>query len=143
MDLLGFSNYTQTDTNSALILLENQQLILNQKIADNKIHPEDSYHDEEEKLLAERCLIDSFEYFLPFSDSVFIIATSPDKFVKQLSCFLLECFRLTADSYSNPEDEKNPTEINNKGKVKIEKIKEDDLIGSLFIKNPARQSMNN
>ena len=71
LDILGFGNHTYTNVEEALELLSNYQTIINQKIIDNDLHPPPSYSIELQEL-SKQNIVDSFEYFLPFSDSVFI-----------------------------------------------------------------------
>jgi len=111
LDLLGFSNYTLTDTAGALNLLKDYRTILNQKVTDNKLHPAESYPPELQKPV-EKCLVDSFEYFLPFSDSIFIVSSEPNKFIRQLSCFLLECFKFsTSHLHTFSTNKEEPTVV--------------------------------
>jgi hypothetical protein len=131
LDLLGFRDYTLTDTMGAHRLLINYQTILNQKMIDQKSHPASSYPSMGLQETAEKHLIDSFEYFLPFSDSIFIISNKPDKFIKQISSLLLDCFILTSDVYAAPENKGSPTEVtrtsvelDNEGKLKTSESKE-------------------
>ena len=63
------------------------------------------------KELVERSGIDSFEHFLPFSDSIFISGEDPSMFAMQLGHFVLNCFRFTARHYMQPEDRANPTRV--------------------------------
>jgi hypothetical protein len=59
----------------------------------------------------ERTGTDSFEHFLPFSDSIFLSSTDPSKFILQLGHFVLNCFRFTAAHYLRPEEPADPTLI--------------------------------
>lgn len=102
LDILGFGNHTYTNVEEALELLSDYQTIINQKIIDNKLHPPSSYSNQLQDL-AKQNIVDSFEYFLPFSDSLFIQSSTANDFVKQISSFLLDCFLLKSNNYSNPE----------------------------------------
>lgn len=110
LDILGFGNHTYINIEEALELLSDYQTIINQKIIDNKLHPPSSYSKDLQEL-AKQNVVDSFEYFLPFSDSLFIQSSSPNDFVKQISSFLLDCFLLKSNSYSNPEDPSDPSKV--------------------------------
>jgi len=91
LDVLGFKNYLSTDIDSALdILFEIHSMI---------------------KSPYDLKTIDSFENFIPFSDSIFISSTEPNKFVEQISSFLVDCFFINASYYRSPVDSTNPTKI--------------------------------
>ncbi|MCX6582916.1 MAG: hypothetical protein NT166_22295 [Candidatus Aminicenantes bacterium] len=92
LDLLAFSHRVRENTKEALEIFTNYQTILESKIRDGKTHPPDSYQNENLKKLASERLIDSFNYFLPFSDSIFIVGEDPDLFLKQIGHFVLACF---------------------------------------------------
>lgn len=109
LDVLGFSNYTKEDTDGAVRLLGHQELILNLKLQDGKLYPASKYPDASLATTAESHLVDSFKHFLPFSDSIFLVSEDPDKFAKQLSNFLIECFMLIGHVFDAPkEDALNP-----------------------------------
>lgn len=110
LDILGFGNHIYTNVEEALELLSDYQTIINQKIIDNKLHPPSSYPSDLQKL-AKQNIVDSFEYFLPFSDSLFIQSSTPNDFLKQISSFLLDCFLLKSNNYSNPEDPSDPSKV--------------------------------
>jgi hypothetical protein len=111
IDLLGFRNCIHVDQMSALGLLAQPRIIMIQKITDGESHPVESYDLECLKKIAGDHLTTSFEYYLPFSDSILITSKNPDVFIKQISCFLLECFKLTSKAYNNPENPSDPTEV--------------------------------
>jgi hypothetical protein len=111
LDVLGFANYTQEDLLSAQMLLSHQQFILSQKLNDGTTHPPSSYSDSGVARLAESNLADSFQHFLPFSDSTFIVSAEPDKFIRQLSHFLISCVKLVDHAYSDPEDPAHPESV--------------------------------
>ena len=100
IDILGFANHVRTDANAALHLLGNYQAILesksNQAVADEALMP---YRQ------------DSFKYFIPFSDSIFLYSEQPSNFVQQLSQFVHSCFTFTSNQYSNPKDAKLPHQV--------------------------------
>lgn len=111
LDILGFSNYATHTPADAMNLLHNYHSLIKQKIITQKVRDKRNYVDEELKPLIEQRSIDSFENFLPFSDSIFITSKDSIKFVKQLSNFLLDCFIFTSSAYANPENRENPTQI--------------------------------
>lgn len=104
LDVLGFSPYTEEDLGAAMMVLNHQQFILDQKLHDGAHHPAQSYSDRDLARVAKSHLVDSFQHFLPFSDSTFIVSDEPDKFVRQLSHFLIECLGLVGHVYAHPED---------------------------------------
>jgi hypothetical protein len=111
LDLLAFSNHVRENTTDALMAFENYRTILEQKIKDALVHPPETYPSAELQRLAERDAVNSFNYFLPFSDSVFIASNNPNLFLKQLGAFILHCFLITSREYENPEDMNNPTKV--------------------------------
>lgn len=130
LDLLGFKEYTRNDTSGALRLLEDYHTVFNTKMSDGKLHPASSYKADLQKF-AESHLIDSFEAFLPFSDSIFIVSSDPNKFIVQLSSFLIHCFLINSDQYMNPGKRDQPTKVtvkqiglNKTGKVNVREVEE-------------------
>ena len=105
LDVLGFSSYATQDPDGALRLLGHQELILRLKIQDGQFYPPSKYPDPSLAATAEAHLVDSFRHFLPFSDSIFIVSETPDKFVRQLSHFLIECFLLIGHAFDAPKDD--------------------------------------
>lgn len=110
LDILGFGNHTKANVQEAVELLSNYRTIFKQKIVDMEIDPLESYPEKLQNL-AKRTSIDSFELFLPFSDSLFVQSSDASNLVRQLSNFLLECFSYTSNAYSNPEDPINPSKV--------------------------------
>ena len=111
LDLLAFSNHVRENTKDALSAFTTYKTILQTKIIDSTIHPPSSYPDSLTQDLATRSAIDSFNYFLPFSDSAFILADNPNLFLKQLGSFILHCFNFTSREYKKPKDPANPTKV--------------------------------
>lgn len=107
IDLLGFSNHLSENTNDALMVINNYNNILSFKKREEMRNPVSSYPKELQEL-AKRSSIDSFDYFLPFSDSIFLMSSDCNSFVKQLCNFVLESFRFTADFYNNPINTSKP-----------------------------------
>jgi hypothetical protein len=118
LDLLGFGQVALKDTIGAMELILDYQVIVNNKVTDANIHP--SLLTTDEKICA-----DSFETLLPFSDSIFITSTDPDKFVKQVSHLLSHSFLINSHQYSYPDNPSNPLEttISEVGLTETRKIK--------------------
>jgi hypothetical protein len=57
----------------------------------------------------ENCRVDSFEDFIPFSDSIFITGDEFDKFILQLSNFLCESYDSSSLSCASPKYKDDPT----------------------------------
>ncbi|MFH2108558.1 MAG: hypothetical protein ABII93_07815 [Chrysiogenia bacterium] len=110
LDLLGFSNYTKSNPKGALWLLDNYQTILHETIRDGA---SDTPVPTTLKKLHEMNLVSSFEYFIPFSDSIFITSKEIDDFIFQVSSFLIKCFWLTADKYTYPVNKADPCYVSN------------------------------
>ncbi|MBN8852403.1 MAG: hypothetical protein BGO55_01495 [Sphingobacteriales bacterium 50-39] len=110
LDLLAFSSRIRENTPEALMAFTNYRTILQTAWQDSQRHPVESYPEVLRELVA-RSGIDSFEHFLPFSDSIFIAGEDPSMFLMQLGHFVLNCFRFTARHYLQPEDRANPTQV--------------------------------
>ena len=93
LDLLGFSNYMNSNFEDAMLLIENYANILQMgfNISDNEFS--------------------SFNEFLPFSDSIFILSDDANSFIQEISHFLINCFLFTAHEYSFPIDKEKPTKV--------------------------------
>lgn len=96
------------NTGDAMMAFSNYNAILHSKIRDGIAHPIDSYPKELQEL-AKNTAIDSFEYFIPFSDSIFIVSGDISSFITQLSSFVYNCFHFTSHFYVNPKDISDPT----------------------------------
>ena len=107
IDLLAFSNHLRENTGDALMAMNNYNTILSITIREEKIHPVCSY-SEKLQYLAKNHSIDAFDYFLPFSDSVFLMSNDCSSFIKQLGSFVLQSFTLTSRFYENPIDPSSP-----------------------------------
>ena len=114
IDLLAFSNHLRENTSDALMAMNNYNTILSSKIRDEVINPVSSYPKELQEL-AKKTSIDSFDFFLPFSDSVFLMSSDCSSFIKQLGSFVLQSFTFTAHFYIDPIDPLKPEKgyINN------------------------------
>lgn len=108
IDLLAFSNNVRKNAGDAMMTFSNYNAMLHTKIRDSIAHPIDSYPKELQEL-AKNTAIDSFEYLIPFSDSIFIISSDISSFITQLSSFVYNCFHFTSHFYVNPKDISDPT----------------------------------
>lgn len=95
LDILGFSDYVNEDLNGALRLLENYNFQINFLINEDL-----TSYDDDIKKIAEKFHINSFDYFIPFSDSIFIVASNPDLMIAQISNFLISCYMFTSREYA-------------------------------------------
>ena len=118
IDILGFKEIINKDINGAIQLINDYQEILKIKKIDESMFKE-KYEKEEKdmnlKSLFDRSIIDSFEYFIPFSDSAFIIANNAAKFVFQISNYLLGSFMLGGYIYDDrhSRDKDDLMQVNN------------------------------
>lgn len=109
LDLLAFSNHVRENTKDALMTFNNYQAILGVKKIDEQIFSSSIKNNPIIEKLAKQNLVSTFNYFLPFSDSIFITSNNPNLFLKQLGSFILNCFTFTSYHYYNPDDPSNPT----------------------------------
>lgn len=116
LDLLGFSNAVIRDTDEALSMLENYNSILQIGLSESIIHPSSNYSAELQDL-ARRNSIESFDDFLPFSDSIFITSEDCSDLLMQTGGFLEKTFHFTSHIYASPEDEQDPMAYHNIGMV--------------------------
>jgi hypothetical protein len=130
LDLLAFSNHVRENTMDALLAFTTYRSILETKIMDDFVHPTNSFSTPIIQDLATSHSVNSFNHFLPFSDSVFISSDDPNLFLKQLGSFLIHCFTFTSRQYQNPEDPSNPTKVFHK--FKDETIIEENWYPTLF-----------
>ncbi len=107
IDLLAFSNHLKDNLRDALMSMNNFNTILSTKILDELINPISTYPGGL-KELAQIHSINSFDYFLPFSDSVFLMSKDCNTFIKQLGNFVLESFTISSHFYKNPLDPASP-----------------------------------
>ena len=93
LDLLGFKWFLNKDRKAAVEIHRDFHHILGIRgMSEGPL-----------KRLAERHGRDSFEYFLPMSESVFILSEDPDKVAAQLSTLLSDIFLFSAHAYSMPD----------------------------------------
>ncbi|MCX6250608.1 MAG: hypothetical protein NTX61_07645 [Bacteroidetes bacterium] len=130
LDLLAFSNHVRDNTKDALLAFTTYRTILETKITDDLVHPPTSYSNPILQDLATRHSVNSFNHFLPFSDSVFISSDDPNLFLKQLGSFVLHCFTFTSRQYQNPDDPSNPIKVVHK--FKDNTIIEENWYSTLF-----------
>ncbi|MGE8723285.1 hypothetical protein ACO2KH_18280 [Leptospira terpstrae] len=120
LDLLGFSQYVKTDHSAANQLLVNYLEIFSFR--------KDNFFESQTGL--EKNKIDSFEDFIPFSDSIFLTSNNINKFIPQLSQFLLDSFIYRGRDMRSPTDPGNPHIIETmdfelkKRKIKPKMVKE-------------------
>jgi len=110
LDLLGFKHFLQEDLNGATELLENHQTILSTKLADNRLHPPESYPRKDLADLARETGISVFDIAVPFSDSLVLLSRDPSLFASQLGHFIADCFNYTAGAYQSGR-QGDPTEV--------------------------------
>ncbi len=130
LDILGFSNYASIDSGGALSLLINYQGIINFKLYDKNIERPYIKSDSVLSKLAEEIGIDSFLYFIPFSDSIFIVSEDANSFICQLSNFIKSSYLFNSNIYMNPENISNPTLVTNQ-EIRIDKSGKFTTIESL------------
>jgi hypothetical protein len=106
IDILGFKNFVNENSEGAIKVLQNYQVQL--QFLD-KFPKGDTYTTPYKT--------DSFNYLVPFSDSIFFYSEKPSEFVMQLSNFVNGSFSFTSDAFSNPEDAEHPENVNERGAV--------------------------
>lgn len=106
IDILGFKNFVNENPQGTLMVLQNYQVQL--QFLDK--FPNDNTYTAPYKT-------DSFNYLIPFSDSIFFYSEKPSEFVMQLSNFVNGSFSFTSDAFSNPEDPLHPENVTEKGAV--------------------------
>lgn len=125
LDLLGFCNWVEKDALGACQLIQNYQQVLREKLLDAQIDSAEKHSDLRLHQLIEQNAIDSFDFFLPFSDSILISSGSANKFVGQLSTFLIRSYLLTAQGNIRKDRTLDPTLVN----VKKFSVRDLQLIG--------------
>ena len=104
IDILGFKEIINTDINGAIQLISDYQEILKIKKMDESMFKEQYEKEEKDmnlKSLFDKSIIDSFEYFIPFSDSVFIIASDISKLIFQISNFFIDSFIISGHQFAD------------------------------------------
>ena len=104
IDLLGMSNFTRKSTEDAIEVFDGYNTILRDKIVNGMY----SSNDDTIQRLLNRASATSFDYFLPFSDSIFLASANPDGFVEQLGSFVLDCYVFNANAYRKKLNAKDP-----------------------------------
>lgn len=107
IDLLAFSNHVRENTSDAVMTMNSYNTILSTKIKDDKLYPVNSYPTALQDLAKSRS-VDSFDFFLPFSDAIFLMSSDCNHFISQLGNFVLQSFTLTSNFYKNPIDPSQP-----------------------------------
>lgn len=108
LDILGFSDAVFNSVDDAVMTLTSFNTILHTGIMDSRLHPSANV-DPQIKVLAKRCSIESFEDFLPFSDSVFATSRDCSDFVMQLGHFVYSSFHFAAHIYADATNPDDPT----------------------------------
>ena len=108
IDLLGFSRCVKNNPEEAIMMLTNFNTILNSLSFERVVHPSTGYPPALQKL-ARRTSNESFEHFMPFSDSVFLASSNCSDFIMQLGSFVRQSFMLNARVFANPENPDDPT----------------------------------
>ena len=99
LDLLGFKWFLNKDHEAAVEIHRDFHHVLENR----RLQPLSRMPEGPLKRLAEQHGRDSFEYFLPMSDSVFILSEDPDKVAAQLSTFLSDTFLFGGSVYGMPD----------------------------------------
>jgi hypothetical protein len=111
LDILGFRNYITKDLLGASNLIMEYHNVLELTIMAQKLSDANKQHVSQNPELDEANLqskFTSFDYFLPFSDSIFIISSNPDLFVAQVSSFLSKCLTLIEPGLESDETSEDP-----------------------------------
>ncbi len=103
LDILGFKWFLNKDSGAALGILNDFHGVLGTRRQLEHLDLPFGRPRGPVKSLAERNASDSFSYFLPMSDSVFILSEEPDKVAEQLSTLLSKIFLLSGGAYSTPD----------------------------------------
>lgn len=114
LDLLGFSSAVKKDTNEAMAMLQSYNSILHFGLIEKELHPSSGYEPILQEL-AKRNSTESFDDFLPFSDSIFITSENCSDFLLQLGSFLHKSFHFTAHFYAHPVNSQDPLETQSIG----------------------------
>ena len=112
IDLLGTTKRINENIpiDEALTPIDSYNTILGIKLNEYRINPPNEY-EEEFQVSAKMRSVDSFDFFLPASDSIFLMSRDCNSFIKQLGYFVLDSYTLTTGYYKD-----------SKGKSKIEEI---------------------
>lgn len=114
LDLLGFSAAAKNDPASAIRLMQDYSDSLHLKRRGLRKMPPTVESKPEMARLAHLMAATSFETFLPMSDSVFIVSSTPGDLVLQLSDLLWDCLQFRWYAFMNPEDPATPTTVTTK-----------------------------
>lgn len=90
------------------MMLSHFNTILSTLNFEREVHPSEGY-DPSLQGLARRTSNESFEHFMPFSDSVFLASANCSDFVMQLGSFVRQSFLFNAHVFANPENPDDPT----------------------------------
>ena len=101
IDLLAMSNFVRENVNDSIAVFSGYDHILKTKIIDDRVQPASLEKNPKLKALIERTSVSAFDYFLPFSDSIFLASSVPEKFIEQLGHYILSCYLYNADAYND------------------------------------------
>lgn len=101
IDLLAMSNFVRENVEDSLSVFSGYNEILKTKIIDNKIQSAGAEPNLILRDLIRRTSMSSFNYFLPFSDSIFLASSDANLFIKQLGHFVLSCYLYNATAYES------------------------------------------
>jgi len=91
LDLLAFKSFLKEDFKAATTIINNYQMIISQ--------------------MQENKQIDSFDNFIPFSDSIFISSKEKPSFLIELSRFIKYSFQYVANSFIIKKNIENPFDV--------------------------------
>ena len=94
-----------------MVLLDNYHSVIDAALRDATSVPQSAAQAPRVAPFQQAHLADSFDEFLPFSDSVFLVSQNADMFVQQVSHFLLGAFLTTGHAFAYPESEEDPTAV--------------------------------
>lgn len=116
LDFLGFRDHLSESLNDALLALGYYAEIMEIKTKEIGWVPE----EQELQVFARSHGVDTFDYFLPFSDSIVIASSqNPNIFIRQIASFLCSVFKFNSESFDSTrmqmEGRDNPLEeVNSK-----------------------------
>lgn len=110
IDLLGTKRRMEESAEDALRPIYSYNNILIGNVCEEISHTTESYEKPFQEL-AKINSINSFDYFLPFSDSIFIASYDCNSFIKQLGNYIFKLYYITRDLYNNPIDTSKPEKV--------------------------------
>ena len=115
LDILGFTNHIRESSEAAARMLSAANVILNTRIREDMMQQEQQKEtcfrkNPIKQMLVDKLGYDSFECYLPSSDSILLTSNDANLFILQLSTFLCECLNYNSDSIAYPINPANPSE---------------------------------